>query len=308
VILITKTVYIHEIKKIQWRTILARNVSHHCVNGNHFFSSVFAFLFVVLQALVATVLAAPSDVKERTLIADTFAGAAHHVAGAQEDFALGLIQGADQLAHPLGGLGGDYYGGGHLGSGHLGQEHLGYLGGGHLGHLGGEHLGHLGGEHLGHLEGGHLGHLGGEHLGHLGGEHLGHLEGGHLGHFGSVVLDGEHVEHLGHLGVRSAKEHLLGDELRGIEKNPEGGRHGQKRWIEWDTLEGVDGTEKNPKGGGHGQKRWIEWDSLEGVDGAEKNPEGGRHGQKRWIIEWDSLEGVDSQGRQGRWIEFANNP
>jgi hypothetical protein len=138
VILITKTVYIHEIKKIQWRTILARNVSHHCFNGNHFFSSVFAFLFVVLQALVATVLAAPSDVKERTLIADTFAGAAHHVAGAQEDFALGLIQGADQLAHPLGGLGGDYYGGGHLGSGHLGQEHLGHLGGGHLGHLGGE--------------------------------------------------------------------------------------------------------------------------------------------------------------------------
>jgi hypothetical protein len=230
-----------------------------------FFSSVFAFLFVVLQALVATVLAAPSDVKERTLIADTFAGAAHHVAGAQEDFALGLIQGADQLAHPLGGLGGDYYGGGHLGSGHLEGGHLGHLEGGHLGHLGGGHLGHLGGEHLGHLGEGHLGHLGGE----------------HLGHFGSVVLDGEHVEHLGHLGVRSAKEHLLGDELRGIEKNPEGGRHGQKRWIEWD--------------------------SLEGVDGAEKNPEGGRHGQKRWI-EWDSLEGVDSQGRQGRWIEFANNP
>jgi hypothetical protein len=264
VILITKTVYIHEIKKIQWRTILARNVSHHCVNGNHFFSSVFAFLFVVLQALVATVLAAPSDVKERTLIADTFAGAAHHVAGAQEDFALGLIQGADQLAHPLGGLGGDYYGGGHLGSGHLEGGHLGHLEGGHLGHLGGGHLGHLGGEHLGHLGEGHLGHLGGEHL--------------------------------GHLGVRSAKEHLLGDELRGIEKNPEGGRHGQKRWIEWDSLEGVDGAEKNPEGGRHGQKRWIEWDSLEGVDGAEKNPEGGRHGQKRWI-EWDSLEGVDSQGR-----------
>jgi hypothetical protein len=65
---------------------------------------------------------------------------------------------------------------------------------------------------------------------------------------------------------------------------------------------------KNPEGGRHGQKRWIiEWDSLEGVDGPEKNPEGGRHGQKRWI-EWDSLEGVDSQGRQGRWIEFANNP
>jgi hypothetical protein len=283
VILITKTVYIHEIKKIQWRTILARNVSHHCVNGNHFFSSVFAFLFVVLQALVATVLAAPSDVKERTLIADTFAGAAHHVAGAQEDFALGLIQGADQLAHPLGGLGGDYYGGGHLGSGHLEGGHSGHLEGGHLGHLGGGHLGHLGGEHLGHLGEGHLGHLGGEHLGHLGGGHLGHLEGDDLYHFGGGVLDGEHAGHLGHLGIRSVKEGLVGDEHRGPEKNPEGGRQGQGRWIEWD--------------------------SLEGVDGAEKNPEGGRHGQKRWI-EWDSLEGVDSQGRQGqgRWIEFANNP